>query len=264
MNILTVLSIAPMLFIGFDCISQVAEELKFKAGDASKLAIFSIVVGAFIYCAILLFTSFGLSLEELASGDIAWATGHTVEFYFGKIGLWSLSFALLSAIIAGINGFYMAASRLLFAMARGKILPSYFEMLDRKYHTPKNAILFILTVSLIAPWFGRNVLTWIVGTTSVGAAIAYLYTSLATLKLYKADNDKFFLPAIFGSIAGVIFLLLLVIPGLKSTLSVPSAIIVCVWATIGFAFYRFYDLKVRHYSKEELDKLVLNRYVKKK
>jgi len=261
-NILTALSISPALFIGFDCISQVPEELKFKASEASTLAMFSIVMGALIYCSILLFTSFGLSFEELTSGKIAWATGHTVEFYFGKIGLWSLGIALLSAIIAGINGFYMAASRLLFAMARGKIQPDYFGVLDRKYHPPKNAIIFILIVSLIAPWFGRNVLAWIVGTTSFGAAIAYLYTSLAVLKLYKQENNKLFLPAIFGSIAGVIFLLL-IIPGLKSTLSLPSAIIVIAWAAIGYAFYRFYDLKVMHYSKEKLDEFVLNRYVKK-
>ncbi|OQY42610.1 MAG: hypothetical protein B6227_01740 [Fusobacteriia bacterium 4572_74] len=77
-----------MLFVRFDCIPQVAEELNFKAEEASKLAVFSISIGALIYCSILFFTSFGLTLEEVTSGDIIWATGHTVEYYFGKIGLW--------------------------------------------------------------------------------------------------------------------------------------------------------------------------------
>jgi amino acid transporter len=248
-----------MLFVGFDCIPQVAEELNFKAEEASKLAVFSILIGALIYCSILFFTSFGVTLAEVTSGNITWATGHTVEYYFGKIGLWSLGTALLSAIVAGINGFYMAASRLLFAMSRGKILPEFFGVLDPEHHTPKNAILFILGISLIAPWFGRNVLGWIVGTSSVGASIGYLYTSLSSYKLYKEEYNKVYLPSIFGSIAGIIFLILLLVPGLKSSLSVPSAIIVIVWGLIGLSFYKFYDLKVVHYTKEELDELILNR-----
>jgi len=262
-KILKVLSIAPMLFVGFDCIPQVAEELDFAAEDASKLAIVSILLGALIYASIVYFTTFGITLDEVMDGKISWATGHTVEYYFGKIGLWSLALALLSAIIAGINGFYMASSRLLFAMARGKILPDFFGVLDTKYHTPKNAILFILGISLIAPWFGRNVLSWIVGTSSVGASIGYLYTSLASYKLYKKEHGKIYPPALFGSIAGVAFLFLLLVPGLNSSISMPTAVIIVVWGLLGYSFYKFYDLKVVHYSVEELDSLILGREVKK-
>lgn len=254
-----VLSIAPMLFVGFDCIPQVAEEFDFNAHEASKLAIFSIIIGAIIYCSILFFTSFGISLNEIIDGDIVWARGHTVEYYFGKIGLWTLALALISAIIAGINGFYMASSRLLFAMARGKILPDFFLELDSKFHTPKNAILFILGISLVAPWFGRNVLSWIVGTSSVGAAIGYLYTSLASFKLYKKEHNKIYLLAVIGSFSGVIFLILLLFPRLNSSLSIPSTIILIIWSLIGYSFYRFYDLKVIYYSKAKLDKLILNK-----
>ncbi|MCK5780007.1 MAG: APC family permease [Psychrilyobacter sp.] len=258
-KILQVLSIAPMLYVGFDCIPQVAEELDFAAEDASKLAIVSILLGAVIYASIVYFTTFGVTLDDIMAGNITWATGHTVEFYFGKIGLWSLALALLSAIIAGINGFYMASSRLLFAMARGKILPEFFGVLDSKHNTPKNAILFVLGISLIAPWFGRNVLSWIVGTSSVGASIGYLYTSLASYKLYKKEHKKVYPPAIFGTVAGVIFLILLLVPGLNSSISMPTTIIVVVWGLLGFSFYKFYDLKVVHYTAEELDKLILGR-----
>ena len=61
-KILQVLSIAPMLYVGFDCIPQVAEELDFAAEDASKLAIVSILLGAVIYASIVYFTTFGVTL----------------------------------------------------------------------------------------------------------------------------------------------------------------------------------------------------------
>jgi hypothetical protein len=41
--------------------------------------------------------------------------------------------------------------------------------------------------------------------------------------------------------------------------SMPSAMIVLVWGLIGLSFYKFYDLKVVHYTKEELDILILKR-----
>ena len=258
-KILKILSIAPMLFVGFDCIPQVAEELDFEAKEASQLAIISILVGGLVYVLIILFTSFGVTSEQIMNGQISWATGYTTEYYFGKIGIILLIVALTSAIVAGINGFYMAASRLLFAMSRGKILPEFFGVLDKKYHTPKNSILFTLGISLIAPWFGRNVLLWIVGTSSVGASIGYLYTSLSSYKLYKEEYGKTFIPSIFGSISGIIFLILLLVPGLDSSLSLPSIIVLVVWGIIGLSFYKFYDLKVVHYTKEELDELILNR-----
>ncbi|OQY42109.1 MAG: hypothetical protein B6227_03135 [Fusobacteriia bacterium 4572_74] len=258
-KILKILSIAPMLFVGFDCIPQVAEELNFEPKEASKLAVISILIGAIIYIILILFTSFGITKEEILNGKISWATGSTTEYFFGKIGITLLVIALISAIVAGINGFYMAASRLLFAMSRGKILPEYFGVVDKKYHTPKNSILFVLVVSLIAPWFGRSVLLWIVGSLSVGASMAYLYTSLSSYKLYKEEYGKVFLPSIFGSIAGIVFLILLLVPGLDSSLSMASIIIVVVWGLIGIFFYKFYDLKVMHYTKKELDELILKR-----
>ena len=258
-KILKILSIAPLLFIGFDCIPQMAEELNFEAKKASQLAIISILIGALIYILIILFTSFGITSNQIIDGKISWATGYTTEYYFGKIGIILLIIALTSAIIAGINGFYMAASRLLFAMSRGKILPEFFGKLDSQYQTPKNAILFTLGISLIAPWFGRNVLLWIVGTSSVGASIGYLYTSLSAYKIYKKEYGKIFIPSILGSVSGVIFLILLLVPGLDSSLSLPSIIVLGVWGIIGLSFYKFYDLEVVHYNKNELDELILNR-----
>ena len=203
-------------------------------------------------------------MEDIKGGNIYWATGHTVDLYFGKIGLWSLALALLSAIVSGINGFYIASSRLIFAMSRGKILPSFLCKLDEKYHTPKNALLCLLIFSLIAPWFGRSILIWVVGTASVGASIGYLYTSMSAFKIYKEEKNKVYMPGILGTIAGIVFLVLLLTPGLKSSISMPSAIIIAVWAGIGFLFYKFYDSEAVRYSREDLDKIILNKEVDEK
>ncbi|MGZ0075483.1 amino acid permease [Staphylococcus aureus] len=68
----------------------------------------------------------------------------------------------MMGIFTGLNGFLMSSSRLLFSMGRSGIMPTMFSKLHSKYKTPYVAIIFLVGVSLIAPWLGRTALTWIV------------------------------------------------------------------------------------------------------
>jgi amino acid transporter len=149
-GILKTMVIAPFLFIGFDCIPQISEELTFEPKKASLLAMLAVIIGAMLYIIIMFCTTFGIPKELLINGSINWATGYSIELYFGKIGLLFIVIAFITAVIAGINGFYFASSRLILAMARDGDLPSIFGKVDEKNNTPKNAIILILIISLIA------------------------------------------------------------------------------------------------------------------
>lgn len=81
-----------------------------------------------------------------------------------------------------MNGFFMATTRLLFSMGRGKFLHPWFLKVHPKYGTPTNAVLFTLGLTLIAPFFGRSALNWIVDMSAMGTALAYLSTCLVVYK----------------------------------------------------------------------------------
>ena len=100
---------------------------------------------------------------------------------FGYIGLGVLAIAIIMGIFTGLNGFLMSASRLLFSMGRSGIMPTAFSKLHSKYKTPYVAIIFLVVVTLIAPWLGRTALTWIVDMSSTGVSIAYFITCLSAL-----------------------------------------------------------------------------------
>ena len=51
-----------------------------------------------------------------------------------------------------------------------------------KHGTPTNAVLFTLCLTLIAPWFGRSALNWIVDMSAMGTALAYLFTCMTAYK----------------------------------------------------------------------------------
>ncbi|MDN6160763.1 MAG: APC family permease, partial [Staphylococcus equorum] len=223
---LSILAIAPWLYVGFDTIPQAAEEFDFSAGKAYLLMSGSILFGAFIYIAMNTITAIVFPWEELMAQAPQWATGLAVEELMGNIGLFILAVALLSSILAGITGFYMASSRLLLSMARAKALPAWFGKIDPIHNTPINAILFVLMISLLAPWFGRQVLTWVVDMASVGAAIGYFYTSATAFRLARQEENKGLqkVTSALGVLLSIAFIGLLVIPGMPGYLSYPSRV----------------------------------------
>ena len=85
-------------------------------------------------------------------------TGAETQSAFGYIGLGVLAIAIIMGIFTGLNGFLMSASRLLFSMGRSGIMPTAFSKLHSKYKTPYVAIIFLVAVTLIAPWLGRTAL----------------------------------------------------------------------------------------------------------
>src|SRR5699024_8724509 len=134
-----------------------------------------------------------------------------------------LAIAIIMGIFTGLNGFLMSSSRLLFSMGRSGIMPSVFSKLHNKYKTPYVAIIFLVAITLIAPWLGRTALTWIVDMSSTGVSIAYFITCLSAARLFSYDKTsntygpvyKTF--AIIGTVVSFVFLLLLLIRYSKLT-----------------------------------------------
>ena len=236
--IFAIVAMSPWAFIGFDCIPQAAEEYKFSHKYSIWLMICAIIIAAILYISINFVTSVIMPWQELIESKQFWATGYVVELSIGKIGLILLGIAMLCAVISGMNAFYISTSRLMYAMSNSYALPRAFGKLHPKYGTPHKAIIFILILSLIAPWFGRQVLTWIVDMTSVGAVVVFGYTTTAAM--IASYKDKNYFQTIFsfiGILLSIFFLSLLVVPGMPGFLSIQSIISLGGWVILGFIFY---------------------------
>ena len=142
------------------------------------------------------------------------------------------------AVLSAINGFFIASTRLLAAMANRKALPKFFAKRTAVTGAPVNATFFVGAIALIGPWFGRTALSWIVDMTSAGTSIVFTYVCMAAWKFAKRENNsrmKVF--GILGALCGVVFLLLLIIPGTASSLYKQSWICLIVWALLGVVFW---------------------------
>lgn len=251
-GIFAVLAVAPWAFVGFDTVPQSAEEFRFSPQKTKLIMVVSIIFGGLIYVVLNTVTAavvperYGNWLEYICdlkniNGLESLPTFNAAYELLGNVGLGCLGVAVLGAVLSGIIGFYMATSRLLYSMAKERVIPIWFGKLDEQHKTPANAIFAVMSVSLLAPFFGRTALGWLVDMSSLGAAIGYMYTSAAAFKYAKqAGNRGIMLTGLIGLVAAGIFAMLLLIPiqGLDCSLGKESYICLVVWIAVGICFFR--------------------------
>lgn len=251
LGIFAVVAVAPWAFVGFDTIPQAAEEFKFSPKKSKIIMILSILFGALVYIVLSTITASVFPsqynnwveyINDLPNleGMLSLPTFHAASQLLGNTGLLFIGLAVLAAILSGVIGFYMAASRLFYSMAKENVLPLWFGKLHENYHTPANAILFIMAISMIAPFLGRNALGWIVDMSSIGAAIGYGYTSVAALKYAKKEQNILIeITGCIGIVMSIFFsiLLLIPIPALDCSLSKEAYLCFAIWILLGIVFY---------------------------
>lgn len=238
-GVFSIVAMAPWAFIGFDCIPQSAEEYNFSHKKSTGIMISAILVAAILYIAVCAVTAVGLKpWQELLADRVNWPTGYVVRNTLGMVGLTVLGIAMFCAVVSGMNAFYISTSRLMYAMASEGSLPKWFAKLSPKYGTPKNAIIFTMCASLFAPWFGREILIWIVDMTSVGAAIVFAYTTASAAIIARKKGDRMQMwTGWIGCVFSLFFLALLIVPGMPGYLSFQSRVVLFAWIAIGVVFY---------------------------
>ncbi|MBQ7565879.1 MAG: APC family permease, partial [Oscillospiraceae bacterium] len=189
LGILLIVFLAPWAFAGFESVSHSVEEFKFSPKKGLRILLIALVSAAAAY---ILLALLGASAQPEGAKNWYEYLQHLGEysrveglptFYgvyraAGGVGLAVLGVAAAAAIITGLVGNATAASRLIYAMARDDMLPQPLAKLNR-HGAPKNAILLLLLVSLPIPFLGRSAIGWIVDVNTIGATIAYGYTSAA-------------------------------------------------------------------------------------
>ena len=260
--------VAPWAFVGFDIVPQVTEETDFSHHKVKVIMDTCIVASCFVYIALTF-----LAAAVIPSGYPDWVAyvnnlyrhdsyGAVMTFFasykiLGFAGLFIIEAAAVCAVLTGILAFYVATSRLLYAMAREEMMPSWFVVLN-KNGAPFNATLFCMIVSILTSLLGRRALGWAVDVASIGGAIGFGYTSLASWKYSLSEDRKdVAILGMMGFIFSVIFafLLLVPLPGVSTALlSKESYLILVIWIIMGIIFYCTRVNHVNHQDGEQAEK----------
>lgn len=240
---LAVLVVVPFMFVGFDVIPQTAEEIDLPPRKIGRIAVISVLIAAAWYVMTILTTSSALPAGDLANARLA--TADAMGALWGS-ELWAniLIAGGIAGIITSWNSLQMGASRLMYSLAHTGMLPPWFGKLHPKFGTPHNALIFIGVLAAAAPFFGEAMLGWIVDSGSPAIVIAYLLVSISFLILRRREPD---MPRplrvggagrggeIIGwaSVIVCAFLVVLYLPYMPATISVPAWIMFGLWWLIG-------------------------------
>lgn len=268
-GIILIIAMAPFLYVGFDCIPQAAEEFNFPANKTLLLIFSAIGVGALIYAALAVVTAAVIpwmdmvELKNAAGQPESWRTGAMIQQALGGLGIAFVVIAVLAGMLTGINGFYMSSSRLLFGMARARMMPKFFAYIHPVHKTPSKGILFVMAVCSIAPFFGREVLNWVVDMAAVGTGVGYFFTCAGAYMVLtkglrpKSDDDISPVMAAAGAIVSLAIVALQVVPGMPAFLSRPCWCALGVWVLLGIIFYAVAMKRFRATSHAMVGYLIL-------
>jgi len=250
-GVFTIFALAPWAFVGFESISHSTEETAFPLKHAFKILCAAVVTAGLAYILLALLAAFAQpagmtnwldyirnlgSFSGPASQPAFFAAGAAM----GTLGSALLGVAALCAIFTGLIGNYIALSRLLKSMSDDNMLRGWVGKLDAN-HVPRHAILSILCVSAVLPFFGRTAISWIVDVTTVGATIAYAYASAAAWKSASKEKSRLFtVTGLAGLVISLLFAVEFLIPNLTSvkTLSMESYFILAAWGILGLVYFR--------------------------
>lgn len=186
----------------------------------------------------------------------------------GPAGLVLMVVAVSAGVLTGLNGFFTAASRVLFRLGRANLVPRRLGELHGKQRSPRNAILLVCAVCLVTPWFGRAALTWVVDMSSAGITVAYFYTCFCAWKIARtrqvpgmpkpiAPNKFYEYFALAGCILSIGFLALLFVPGSPGMLGTAPLIALVVWIVLGLVSWAVKSRQLKDVPPEKTASLIL-------
>jgi amino acid transporter len=269
-GIAMVLVTVPFWFVGFDTIPQAAEEANDSVSPKTigLLIPISIVSAVGFYMLLIMSTSIAAPWGEIIGDKLPTARA----FEIATESPFLVKLILITAIVGLLtswNGFFLACSRVLFAMGRGKIMAPVLGQSHPKYQTPYKAVLFSGIATFVASLMGPGAMMAFVNVGSLCIVIAFFGVSASFLTLRKKFPDlhrPFRAPG--GKVLGYVGVV-----GSLSILSImvwPSSPVALVWpfewaifltfSVLGLAFWLLSAKSRNNVKKEDRDYLILEKF----
>lgn len=269
-GIVSVFTTVPFWLVGFDTIPQGAEEAKEDVSHRmiGILILISIVAAVIFYILLIFSTAMVGDWTSLVKQDLFTAKAFELAFQ-SQFMVNGILVAILIGLLTSWNGFFLAGSRVLFAMGRGRIIAPPLGKSHPKFQTPYYAVLFSGVITFFSAFLGRGAMMSFVNVGSFCIAFAFLGVSFSFLALRKKfpDQERPYL-APGGRLSGYVamtgsFLIILAItlPIFPASLKWPFewAILLCL-CLMGLVFWVLSKKSRDATSKDERDHFILEQY----
>lgn len=257
---MVILASAPFFLAGFETIPQGIESAGGDVKSVGKTVVLTVVLSCLFY-ALLLFTLGGaMPWQEFIKFDSPAAALLFRDVYGGPVGMGLYLFILTGAICGLIttwNGFMMASSQILMAMARVSIVPDKLAEQHPVYKTPINALKVCLVASIAGPFLGSGLIGSLTTFSAAGYVTSWMITAYSLIKLRHTEpslNRPYTIPggektAWFAGISMTVLLALLLIPGQPVHMGLFATVMFAAWMFVGLVLFILDYRQRRQYSK---------------
>ncbi len=250
MQVFSMVMLAPWMFFGFETVTHASADFTFPSKRLFPIVTAAVVSGGIIYVLLA-----GMAVMNIPEAFSSWTyyiaqknslegldglpVFHSVHAVFGNNGLALLCVSITTAISTSLLGLFRITGVLLQYMAVNKVLPPWFAQ-ESTDSTPRNAIFFVMLISLLIPFLGRVSVVWLCDVITVVGSVAYGYASLCAYIIAWRENDRRgkILGAV-GVIISILFFFAPLIPGilLGGSLDTESYLMLACWSMLGFVYY---------------------------
>lgn len=269
-GVIAVFATVPFWLVGFDTIPQGAEEARESVSPRviGLMILISIVVAVSFYIILIFSTAMVGDWKSLLGQDLLTSRIYEMQFGSGPL-VKSILVAIIIGLLTSWNGFFLAGSRVLFAMGRGRIIHAQWGETHPIHNTPHKSVLFCGVVTMAATFLGRGSMIAFVDVGSLCIAIAFLGVSLSFLRLrsrhrelrrpYLAPGGKWIG---YLSVAGsVLILLAITVPGSPATLKWPLEWMILISLVAGgLLFWGMSRSDRDKMTSSERDQSILGKY----
>ncbi len=190
-GVISVVTIAPFWFSGFNAISQTFGERSrtVTAKRAANMIVISLAAAWVFYSLVLLSMSLIMPRQELLSYPLPTAAAFQAAFQSAAIGNIVL-FAGLLGLVSTWNALFFSATRILSVLAADGFVAPAFGTLHPRSGSPKNAILFLAILIPAVGLLGKGVIGPLLGSFSVVMAGIYALVCAGVIILRRTIRAR--------------------------------------------------------------------------
>ncbi len=236
-SILLVLQIVPYFMTGFESVTKAAEEAnpEFRAQAFSRAIFAAIAVGAVFYVIVIAVVGFVAPWHALTGEPFMTA----IAFEHAVGSRWIVSIILSAALLSlfkVFNGNFIAASRLLFAMARRGLVDARLASVHPRNQTPSASVVSVGLATASCMFLGSAILVPISEVGSVACAIGWFAVCAAYLRMRPRIAER--LIAIVGAAVGLAMVLMKFAPVVPGSFSRWEWLALVLWILVGVSIGR--------------------------
>jgi len=236
-SVLLVVQIVPYFMTGFESVAKCVEEAAtgFEAHEFFPVIFAAIAVGALFYVLVIGVVAYVYPWKGLLRSSFATAVAFKHAFGARWIVDLILAGALLS-LLKVLNGNFVAASRLVFAMGRRRMIHGSLGRVHPSKQTPHMAVLMVGFLTAACMLLGESILVPVTEVGSMAAATGWLATCASYIVLRPSARPRCI--ALLGAVVSALLILMKIAPFVPGHFTYQEYSALALWILAGIVISR--------------------------